>query len=81
MNFFAELAGSRMLFFDGGMGTLLQDAGLKPGELPESWNISHPETVLSVHRQYLEAGAILSRPTPLERILSNCMAAHIPHSS
>ena len=57
MNFFAELAGSRMLFFDGGMGTLLQDAGLKPGELPESWNISHPDTVLSIHQQYLAAGA------------------------
>ena len=57
MNFFAELAGSRMLFFDGGMGTLLQYAGLKPGELPESWNISHPDTVLSIHQQYLAAGA------------------------
>ncbi len=57
MNFFTELAGSRMLFFDGGMGTLLQDAGLKPGELPESWNITHPQDILSIHLQYLQAGA------------------------
>lgn len=57
MNFFTEQAGSRMLFFDGGMGTLLQDAGLKPGELPESWNITHPQDILSIHLQYLQAGA------------------------
>ncbi|MEG1576641.1 MAG: homocysteine S-methyltransferase family protein, partial [Clostridium sp.] len=43
-------------FFDGGMGSLLQAAGLPPGELPESWNIKYPEKIIKLHRDYLEAG-------------------------
>ncbi|MEF9939946.1 MAG: homocysteine S-methyltransferase family protein [Clostridium sp.] len=46
----------RILFFDGGMGSLLQAAGLPPGELPESWNIKYPEKIIKLHRDYLEAG-------------------------
>ena len=46
----------RILFFDGGMGSLLQANGLKPGELPETWNMTHPELLQSIHREYLEAG-------------------------
>ena len=30
----------RRLFCDGGMGSLLQAQGLKPGELPETWNLT-----------------------------------------
>ena len=52
-----ERLGKELLFFDGGMGTLLQAAGLMPGELPESWNIEHTEEVLDIHRQYFEAGS------------------------
>ena len=52
-----EILGNRMLFLDGGMGTLLQERGLKPGELPESWNLSHAEAVIDIHKAYLEAGA------------------------
>lgn len=49
--------GKELLFFDGGMGTLLQERGLKPGELPEVWNIEHTEEVFDIHRQYFEAGS------------------------
>ena len=49
--------GKRMLFFDGGLGSLLQARGLAPGELPETWNLSKPEELISIHREYLEAGA------------------------
>ena len=42
---------------DGGMGSLLQQAGLKPGELPGVWNMTHPEVLVQIHRDYLEAGA------------------------
>lgn len=49
--------GKELLFFDGGMGTLLQERGLKPGELPEIWNIEHTEEVFDIHRQYFEAGS------------------------
>lgn len=48
--------GRRLLIFDGAMGTMLQEAGLEAGELPELWNLTHPQEVLAIHRQYLEAG-------------------------
>ena len=47
-----ERLGRELLFFDGGMGTLLQEKGLLPGELPESWNIKRRETVIEIHRKY-----------------------------
>lgn len=52
-----EALGKRILFFDGGMGSLLQARGLQPGELPENWNLEKPEVVREIHREYLEAGA------------------------
>ena len=47
----------RIVFWDGGMGSLLQERGLQPGELPETWNILHPDIVTEIHREYIEAGA------------------------
>ncbi len=47
----------RIVFWDGGMGSLLQERGLRPGELPETWNILHPDIVMEIHREYIEAGA------------------------
>jgi len=52
-----DLLGKKRIYFDGGMGTLLQKKGLKPGELPEMWNITHPEVLTEIHLQYLEAGS------------------------
>ena len=52
-----ERLGKEWLFFDGGMGTLLQEKGLKGGELPERWNLTHPEIIRDLHIRYLEAGA------------------------
>lgn len=49
--------GKRMIFFDGGLGSLLQERGLKAGELPETWNLTRPEELINIHREYLEAGA------------------------
>lgn len=49
--------GKRILFFDGGMGSLLQERGLKAGELPEQWNLDNPQPVIDIHRAYAEAGA------------------------
>jgi len=42
---------------DGAMGTMLQQAGLKPGELPTVWNVEHADRVRAVHGAYLSAGA------------------------
>ena len=44
-------------YFDGGAGTLLQAKGLKPGERPETWNITRPEEIIAMHRSYIDAGA------------------------
>ena len=49
--------GKKLLFFDGGMGTLLQEKGLQPGELPEVWNLEHGQEVTKIHRAYIEAGS------------------------
>ena len=49
--------GRRLLLFDGALGTMLQAAGLGPGERTELWNFSHPEAVAEVHRQYAACGA------------------------
>ncbi|MCR5844434.1 MAG: homocysteine S-methyltransferase family protein [Oscillospiraceae bacterium] len=46
-----------MLILDGAMGTMLQAAGLPAGQLPELWNLTHPETVAAIHRRYVEAGS------------------------
>ena len=45
------------IILDGGMGTLLQEAGLKPGELPERWNVTHPEEIVRIQRNYFDAGS------------------------
>lgn len=57
MQSFLEALNTRPMFFDGAMGTLLQSRGLSPGELPESWNITHPEVLRDIHRAYRAAGA------------------------
>ena len=49
-----ERLGKELLFLDGGMGTLLQAEGLAPGELPETWNIEHPEKVEAMIEQRRE---------------------------
>lgn len=46
-----------ILYLDGGMGTLLQAQGLVPGELPERWNLSHPDIITAIHRDYFDAGS------------------------
>jgi len=45
------------LFFDGAMGTQLQAAGLPAAQHPESYNLTHPEAIIDIHRRYLDAGA------------------------
>ncbi len=45
------------VLFDGGFGTELQKRGLKPGELPETWNVLHPEEVKAIHAAYFAAGS------------------------
>ncbi len=53
----AERLRARRTYFDGGMGTLLQKQGLLSGELPETWNLTHPQILEEIHLAYMEAGA------------------------
>jgi 5-methyltetrahydrofolate--homocysteine methyltransferase len=46
-----------IVYLDGGTGTLLQSAGLMPGEFPETWNISHSDIIQNLHRSYFDAGS------------------------
>jgi len=52
-----DLLGKELLFFDGGTGTVLQGMGLKPGELPETWNTKHPDRIVQLHYNYFAAGS------------------------
>ncbi|MGL5414325.1 MAG: homocysteine S-methyltransferase family protein [Clostridium sp.] len=46
-----------IVIFDGAMGTMLQKAGLKLGEIPEKYNIENKELIIDIHRKYIESGA------------------------
>ncbi len=52
-----DVLGKELLFFDGGTGTVLQGMGLKPGELPETWNTKHPDRIVQLHYNYFAAGS------------------------
>jgi len=52
-----RLKDSEVLVADGAMGTMLFDFGLKPGEPPESFNLTRPEVLEEIASRYLDAGA------------------------
>ncbi|MBR2010295.1 MAG: homocysteine S-methyltransferase family protein [Clostridia bacterium] len=52
-----EFLKDHIIYLDGGMGTLLQEAGLGAGELPERWNLTHAAAVREIHRAYFDAGS------------------------
>ena len=55
----AALQAGKLLMCDGGMGTLLQQNGLQPGECPELWCVERPDAVRAIHAAYREAGSDL----------------------
>lgn len=48
---------NKITMLDGGMGTMLQAAGVPMGKVPEALNVTHAAAVIDIHRQYIEAGA------------------------
>ena len=52
-----EFIQHNVTLLDGGMGTLLQAAGLAPGEAPERWNLTRPQEIVNVHLAYYNAGS------------------------
>ena len=49
--------GEKIILFDGAMGTVLQQRGLKAGDVPEKLNIEKREEIVEIHKSYLKAGA------------------------
>lgn len=49
--------GKEIILFDGAMGTVLQQRGLKAGDIPEKLNIEKSEEIIDIHKSYLKAGA------------------------
>jgi len=54
---FADWFTRSILVTDGAWGTRLQELGLEPGEIPDSWNLTWPDRVEQVAREYVEAGS------------------------
>lgn len=57
MSLVRDYLGKQILFLDGGTGSVLQSRGLRPGELPENWNIEKPEEIVQLHYSYFLAGS------------------------
>ncbi len=57
MNILDEIRSKGVLLSDGALGTILQSKGLKPGECPELWNITHRKEVREIADSYILAGA------------------------
>ncbi len=61
---FRRIAGKKLLFLDGATGTELVKRGMPPGVCPELWALEHPEAVVAVQRDYMNAGSdIIFAPT------------------
>ena len=54
---FRSFLKENLVFLDGAMGTLLHTFGIKAGELPENWNIEHPDIIEGIHKAYFDAGS------------------------
>ena len=70
---FRNFLKDHIVILDGGMGTLLQERGLQPGEAPESWNITHPDDVTAIHQAYFDSGSNV--------VNTNTFGANILHFS
>ncbi len=79
-----EKLGKEWIFCDGATGTYLQSRGLKGGELPELWNLTHPEVITDLYTGFLKAGShiinantfganILKYPDQLEEIIGSAI--------
>lgn len=53
----AQKIKNEIVYIDGGLGSSLIKMGLKSGEVPELWNITHPDDIVNLHKSYIDAGA------------------------
>lgn len=52
-----KLFEKNFVILDGGLGTMIQASGVEVGHIPEILNITHPDTIIDIHRQYVESGS------------------------
>ena len=52
-----KLIKKRFIKFNGAMGTIIKESKVDSGELPKLLNITHPETIIDIHRKYVKAGS------------------------
>jgi len=52
-----QIKNGKVLVSDRAWGTFLQQKGLKLGECPEEWNLTHPDEVFDIAKSYIDAGA------------------------
>lgn len=45
------------ILLDGAMGTMLQQKGMELGTVPETLNITKPDWIIDIHKQYIDAGS------------------------
>ncbi|MGI6084409.1 MAG: homocysteine S-methyltransferase family protein [Acetivibrionales bacterium] len=56
-NEFDKYIKNKLVLLDGGMGTLLQNAGMPNGVCPEKWAVSNSDLLKETHKKYVEAGS------------------------
>ncbi|MBR7146883.1 MAG: homocysteine S-methyltransferase family protein, partial [Oscillospiraceae bacterium] len=54
---FREFLKDNIVVLDSGMGTLLQEKGITPGERSERWSVTHADVVRGIHKAYFDAGS------------------------
>ncbi len=54
---FDDLLGKRIIYFDGAMGTQIQNLSVAAPTIPETLNITHPELITEIHKDYISAGS------------------------
>ena len=57
MSVLNKIEHKQILLSDGAWGTFLQSTGLKPGECPELWNVTHMDDVITIAKSYFDAGS------------------------
>ena len=54
---FLQLIEKEYVVLDGAFGTMLQERGYTPDQLPEEWNVDRPDVIRDIHLAYFVAGA------------------------
>ena len=49
--------GEKIYILDGGMGTMLQEAGMSPDESSAEFGVRNPHILTEIHNKYVDAGS------------------------